>query len=96
MYEKCSKNILRSMFLLFCYIKKDQLILFAGRTCIYRLEHICRVRTKNVQVTVYMQEIQKAGFRADLACIYNKKERDYGTHFPAFHRARTNTGYYLS
>lgn len=76
MYEKCSKNILRSIFLLFCYIKKDQLILFAGRTCIYRLEHICRVRTKTVQVTVYMQEIQKAGFRADLACIYNKKERD--------------------
>ena len=46
MYEKCRKNILRSMFFFFCYIKKDQLILSASRTCIYRLEHICRVRAK--------------------------------------------------
>ena len=37
---------------------------------IYRFEHMCCIRVKNVQTTVYMQEIQKADFKVDLACIF--------------------------
>ena len=56
---------------------------------------MCCVRVKNVQVTVYMQEPKRPAYPLVLH-VYNKKERDYGTHFPAFHRACTNTVYYLS